>query len=426
MNEAPKKKPRPTVVERAAKYLSAMESPRRAKSDPQDSHLVVLNAAVALVRGFKLPRDKAEVLLREYLGRSDKPWTEPEIRHKMDAAEGYADNREPGYLLGNGLSTQGDVSQKADAVKRFPVTQKASYDVEALKRFAGGWAEIVDLIWLANHSVIDPATLDAAGYLRSLYAPGEHVVIFDNEYSQGCAVWPADEAKIPKAAKCGVWYLAQPVDGQYHPNPRSTDKDGNAKMSRRSEESVTSWRYLVIESDDAPLKLWLGALVQLPLRIAAIYTSGSRSVHALVRVDAQTKAHWDAIKAECFGAEAPAGRFLIRNGADKGVLSAVRLTRLPGCLRQGKFVEDGDGKSRYVRWDKPAPQKLLYINPNPDAVPLTDKLARRDVVSYWLWLAKCGISDADDTGGKWLKQGLAFYATRNQALAEALKEVERL
>jgi len=135
----------------------------------------------------------------------------------------------------------------------------------------------------------DPAMVDTAGFLQALYRPGESVVCFDNEYSQGCAVWPADEAKLPRAGKNGCWYLAQPVDGQYHINPRSLDKDGNAKQSRRSEESVTSWRYLVIESDEAPLRLWLGALVKLPLRIAAIYTSGGRSVHALVRVDAKTQ-----------------------------------------------------------------------------------------------------------------------------------------
>jgi len=36
---------------------------------------------------------------------------------------------------------------------------------------------------------------------------------------------------------------------------------------------VTAWRYLVLESDVAEAGQWLNLLVQLPLPIAAIYTS---------------------------------------------------------------------------------------------------------------------------------------------------------
>ena len=44
---------------------------------------------------------------------------------------------------------------------------------------------------------------------------------------------------------------------------------------------------------------------QVPLRIVAIYSSGGRSVHALVRVDARTKGHWDEIKAAMMPAGIP-------------------------------------------------------------------------------------------------------------------------
>jgi len=235
-------------------------------------------------------------------------------------------------------------------------------------------------------------------------------------------MWPVDN-NLPTTGKNGCWFLAQPVDGRYHPNPRSLDEEGNPKLSRRSEESVMSWRFLVIESDEAPLGLWLAALAKLPLRIAAIYTSGGRSIHALVRVDAKTKEHWDAIKNDCFGQHAPAGRFLISNGADKGVLSAVRLTRLPGAWRQGKFTKQ-DGKRVYVKFPRPQQQKLLYLNPRPDATPLVDHLAKRDVEVKWERLAQIGVGDADETDGRWLARGLAYYANRSPRLRAAWEGVK--
>jgi hypothetical protein len=52
-------------------------------------------------------------------------------------------------------------------------------------------------------------------------------------------------------------------------------------------------------------------------------------------------------------------------GADPGALSAVRLTRLPGCWRGGKE------------------QKLLYFSPGAPALTIAEMFARRDVLSFW-------------------------------------------
>lgn len=52
----------------------------------------------------------------------------------------------------------------------------------------------------------------------------------------------------------------------------------------------------MLESDVTPADLWLRALVQLPFPLVAAYTSGGRSVHALLRVNAESKAEWDAVR----------------------------------------------------------------------------------------------------------------------------------
>jgi hypothetical protein len=116
---------------------------------------------------------------------------------------------------------------------------------------------------------------------------------------------------------------------------------------------------MVVESDEDGIEeAWLNLLVQLPLRIAAMYTSGSRSVHALVRVDMSSKANWDLLRDRM-------KPMLTRLGADKGVFSAVRLTRLPGCMRQGT---EKDGV--YTRFPAPRLQRLLFLNPLADWAPI--------------------------------------------------------
>ena len=97
---------------------------------------------------------------------------------------------------------------------------------------------------------------------------------------------------------------------------------------------------MVIESDKAPEHLWLRMLVQLQLPIVAIYSSGGKSIHALVRVDQPSKSVWDQFRDSI-------KRELVELGADPGSLTAVRLTRLPGCVR-GETGQE---------------QKLLYLKP---------------------------------------------------------------
>ncbi len=194
---------------------------------------------------------------------------------------------------------------------------------------------------------------DSASVLRWLYKKnvGERLLIFSDMKSQGQFVWETernDEIQnrdLPTGPD-GVWFLPQPVDGVFHQNPRL-----GGKMSRRSEESVTAWRYVVLESDEANPDEWLRCLVQMPLPISCICSSGGRSIHALVRIDAATKSDWDSIVRKM-------KPVLVTLGADPGALSAVRLTRLPQAMRGERL------------------QRLMYLNPKPTGVPIEKQGAR--------------------------------------------------
>lgn len=389
-----------TLIERARRYVAAMP-PAISGSGGHDATFA---AACALIKGFGLSVAEARPLLEEYNRRCDPAWTERELEHKLTQADTTNDAEPRGYLVGSGKMERGDAGESKP--KR-PPRPRPQFDATRLSEFAGTWAKEVDLVWLANRSVVDPAMISSNDFLELLYGSREKVLAFSKvdgrgtPYTQGEGLWPDED--LPAMGRCGVWFLAQPVTGEYEPNPRT------GKTSRRSEESVTRWPYLVLESDDAPLREWLGALARLPLRIAALYTSGGRSVHALVRVDATTKGHWDDLVKRQMQ---PGLKFLVLNGADPGVFSAVRLTRLPGALREGKVNKEG----QYVRFTRPEPQKLLYVNPSPLARPLCETPPVRDVVEDW-----CEGPGQESE----LRAGLAYYARVSERCRARLDELRR-
>lgn len=406
-----------TIIERARRYVAAMP----AAVSGAGGHSATFAVACVLVKGFDLPLDTARALLSEYNGRCEPAWSVGELEHKLREADKIGDAQPRGYLLGDRRGEMGSLSDGTGSDRsgnrvgsggspRREVPRPV-YDESRLRDFAGGLAREVDLVWLANRSAVDPAEVGSGAFLDLLFRSDEKILAFTevnrdgNPCSQGEAVWPGDG--LPVSGRCGVWYLGQPVDGEYHLNPRS------GKLSRRSEESVTRWPHVLLESDDAPVREWLGALARLPLKIVAIYSSGGRSVHALVRINATTKGQWDDLVK---GQMAPGLRFLILNGADKGVFSAVRLTRLPGAWREGKMRE-----GNYVRFARPELQKLLYVNPDANGRPLCEMPVVRDVEGTWCDLAARGAADEDVSGGRWIGEGLGYYARASARCREALR-----
>ena len=200
--------------------------------------------------------------------------------------------------------------------------------------------------------------MNGYSFLAHLYRPGEIVLVFDLFESKV----PVQQVRISTPMNCqvprlleaggrygsGIWFLGNPVDGQWH-DTGERDKDGKPNTSCRNWQAITSWRFAVLESDQAPADRWLAFLAQLPIRVAAIYTSGGRSIHCLFKADARNKAEWD----DLIG---PLKRPLKVLGADAGCLSGVRLTRLPGCWRP----------------EKGGFQTLLFLNPEPPLCPLLD------------------------------------------------------
>jgi hypothetical protein len=261
-------------------------------------------------------------------------------------------------------ATRPQKTSENGVVRRAPVAREPwipSYDEGLLKTFVASVPE-VGMAWFEARSAVDvrDGRVSPGQFIEHVFGAGERVLIFSEVKSKGDYLWEVGRGGYRLAAQRGVaavrskipvdggvdgmWYLSNPVDGQWYANPRR-----GGQYSRRSKEAVTRWRYYVLESDDAPEGLWLRFLA-MQQAIVAIYSSGGRSWHALVRVDLPDKASFDTFLRE-------AKRILPIFGADPGAMTPVRLTRLPGCTRGGKS------------------QRLIYLNPK---VAGDDKTRIRD------------------------------------------------
>ncbi len=422
------------LIDRARAYVGKMD----AAVSGSGGHTATFKVAVALVHGFALTEAEAWMLLREYNLRCQPAWKDRELMHKLKEA-GKVSHKEPrGHLAGGRMERGRYASGAAGAdgngagaggKMRYGAVPGAAgqdedgrnwreYDAAALAREQRGDLR-VDRRWLQERSPLDVRYIVPGKFLEAVLREDERAVVFMEEWSQGeylfwkhkdrtkngwwqlspvhgrKAVRVSDACDTPReivSARCGVWWLNQPVTGQW------LRKD--EKWTRRSEGNVTRWGHMVIESDEEGIEgAWLNLLVQMPLGVVALYTSGGRSVHALCRVDAGSKAVWDRMR----DVMKP---LLTRLGADRGVFSAVRLTRLPNVWREGKMVEvenggmengemggkggsggsGGEGgtekgrkgkRKRYVRFPEPQLQELLWLDPLADGEAIAVRHGRR-------------------------------------------------
>lgn len=334
-------------------------------------HDTTFKVALALVKGFDLSPEEALPFMEDYNGRCVPPWSQSELRHKLRSALSAPDRKERGYLLKGEKKPLEEPGVAKEPVAR---REKPKFDLAKLKVFAGGCREVVDRTWLAERSPLRVEWGNRAGLavdvLSFLFPPEDLVLMFKRKWSQGdFGVWKnsgfrlsrergvkAVRSEIPTESNAGMCLMACPVDGQWRIKPGQYEKDGRPKWTRRSASCVTRFPYLVLESDDAPMDLWLRALVQMELRIAAVFSSGGKSVHALVRIDARSKTEFDA----CGQVVASVMKGI---GADENALKGLPMSRVPGIKR----IETG------------RIQELWYLNPDPGWGRLLDLKRLRSV-----------------------------------------------
>ena len=215
------------------------------------------------------------------------------------------------------------------------VSLKREFDDEKLKALTAEGPLPVEEFTKSSPASVEISTSE---FLRQLY-PKQANIIFTDQQSQGKLVWSegVDEKLVTSAIANnteGAWIMVNPVNGKFLAIPRL------GKKSQRAEENLVAYEYLLIESDSVEMELWLRVLTKLDLPIVAVTTSGSKSAHALVRVGQKDRDGYLLKASEIADLVVPLG-------ADPAAMSAVRLTRVPGCVRK----------------DTGKPQTLIYFNP---------------------------------------------------------------
>lgn len=131
--------------------------------------------------------------------------------------------------------------------------------------------------------------------------------------------------------ECGAWIRFNPVDGQ-----------------GIKDENVTDYRYALVESDGIDVGKQYSIMRELELPIAVMVHSGKKSIHAIVRVDAESYSDYRSRVNYLYDVCAKNGL-----NPDQSNRNPSRLSRMPGVMRGGhkQYIIDSNlGKANFAEW----------------------------------------------------------------------------
>ena len=234
---------------------------------------------------------------------------------------------------------------------------------------------LVDTNWLEGHELNIPEHWDPAGqlirYLETLFEPDERVGYVTETWEKDGKFFPTKGCSDRTAGqlidalsschgdlgavlgdynpKAGAWIRFNPLDGQGVKN-----------------ENVTDYRYALVESDHMELEKQNALIRELELPVACLVYSGGKSIHAIVRIEADTYEEYRRRVDYLYNICRKNGLLL-----DSQNRNPSRLSRMPGVLRGEKkqyLMETNLGKSSWAEWKE-------WVEESTDDLPDTEGLA---------------------------------------------------
>lgn len=320
----------------------------------QSGHSATYDLARVLVHDFALPRDEAMRLLQDWNLTCSPPWSQRELEHKINQAE----SRPHSTPRGSKLSSVGS-APTVSATGRFIVNRGMGAQ---LVEHHGG-ADATEAIALLR-TAFDPEDLVCicAQSIQSddgKFRPGSHGVFktaaqFVAEIEGGANPWTSP-------SESGRWIRINPY------------KIGS---QNGADSNVSVYRHVLIEFDDLPEPEQLAVLRESNLPLTCIISSGGRSYHGWVRVDAVDRHQWEERRDQIYtyledARPCPANK------------NPGRFSRLPGCERGASVQRLIAGRTGPETWDefeawlrrKDLPQAMTYqqvkaveIEPDPTCI----------------------------------------------------------
>ena len=268
----------------------------------QGGHPATYRAASILANGFDLPWSDAWALLQEYNLRCSPPWSEKDLRHKLNDAYVKPHERQKGWLAkgnerrvganGRFVFDPNRVAELADAQTPFTTADVLlncfkDDEVICITNEAG---QTEDGKWFPASKGI---FLTRAEWITKFFGPG----------AVGAAKFAGTES--------GAWIRINPFTKEDF-----TGTDG----------AVASYRHVLVEFDKKPKDEQVAIFQQSNLPISLLVDSGGKSVHAWVRVDAETKEQWEQRRNEVY-------EYLSDHEPDPQNKNPSRWSRLGGVLR---------------------------------------------------------------------------------------------
>ena len=234
---------------------------------------------------------------------------------------------------------------------------------------------LVDTNRLEGHELKIPEHWDPAGqlirYLETLFEPDERVGYVTETWekdgkffpTKGCSDRTAGQLIDALSAchgdlgavlgdynpKAGAWIRFNPLDGQGVKN-----------------ENVTDYRYALVESDNMELEKQNALIRELELPVACLVYSGGKSLHAIVKIQADTYEKYRRRVDYLYGVCQKNGLRL-----DQQNRNPSRLSRMPGVIRGEQkqyLLATNIGKGSWEEWKD-------WIEAETDDLPDTECLA---------------------------------------------------
>ncbi|MGM0239884.1 AAA family ATPase [Enterococcus sp. AZ103] len=240
--------------------------------------------------------------------------------------------------------------------------------------------KLVKTDWVLGQEINEPKTWDPAQqiikYLEAVFNPGD-IVGYVND---GFPVKRGDDTEkwLPKSSGVYTKTAGELIDNLRRcngdigavlgdPNPNSgawirfNPLDGEGVKNT----NVVDFRYALVESDSMSIEQQNEILRELELPIVALTHSGSKSLHAIVKIEAVNYPQYQERVDYLY-------KIIEKNGlkVDKQNKNPSRLSRLPGFIRGEKkqfLVATNIGKSSWEEWQE-------YIEDMNDNLPDPESL----------------------------------------------------